>query len=271
MLKVVFYAGMPALIFLSVVKIHFDPSLLLLCFFAPVVVSVSMIVLFGLRRSLLQKMNYKTFGALLTGVVIMNTGFLVPFVQVSYGAEGLARLAVIDAFNAITTVTLVYAVVVSLGKDKLDGKYIAGKLLIAPPLWSLVLALLFKFFSITPPDIIMHTFALIAQLVSPVILLALGLKFTLKIDKPLTVLLALALRFGLGVLIGLSFVRLFGLHGLDAQIVLFASLAPIGFNSITFSELEKLDVKFAASQASIGLIIAMLAAPLIIQLTGLYK
>lgn len=271
MLKVVFYAGMPALIFLSVLKIDFDPSLLLLCFFAPIVIAISMLVLFGLRRSLLQKMNYKTFGALLTGVVIMNTGFLVPFVQASYGAEGLARLAVIDAFNAITTVTLVYAVVVSLGKEKLDTQYIARKLLIAPPLWALLLALVFKFLSITPPDVIMQTFTLISQLVSPVILIALGLKFTLKIDKPGTVFLALVLRFGLGLLIGLTFIKIFGLRGLDAQIVLFASLAPIGFNSITFSELEKLDVKFAASQVSIGLIIAMLAAPFVIQLTGLYR
>jgi malate permease and related proteins len=271
LLKLVFYVGMPALIFLSILRVEFDSSLLLLSLLAPSVVLVSLVVLFILRKSLLATLDYKVFGALLTGVVIMNTGFLVPFVEASFGAEGLARLAVIDAVNAITTVTLVYAVVVSLGREKTDRRYVINKLLVAPPLWALILALICKTLNISPSDTVMHTLDMVAGLVSPTILIALGLKFTLKIERPRVVLISLLLRFGLGAAIGIGFIKLFGLSGIDAQIVLFACLAPIGFNSITFSELEKLDIKFAASQVSVGLLIAMLAAPVILYLTEFVK
>ncbi len=53
---------------------------------------------------------------------------------------------------------------------------------------------------------------------------------------------------------GLLFIRCFNLEGLNAQIVLLASIAPIGFNSITFAELENLDSEFAARQVSAAII-----------------
>jgi predicted permease len=70
----------------------------------------------------------------------------------------------------------------------------------------------------------------------------------------------LTLRFVLGVVIGIIFVKLLHLEGLTAQIALFASMAPIGFNSITFAELEHLDVEFASSQVSVALIVALIAS-----------
>jgi predicted permease len=94
------------------------------------------------------------------------------------------------------------------------------------------------------------------------------LKFTPVVKKPGLLGLSLVLRFVLGGLIGVMFVKVFGLHGLNTSIAIFASIAPIGFNSITFAELEKLDVEFAASQVSIAILVALIIAPIVIQILG---
>lgn len=266
LLKLVFFVGAPALIFTSILKVELDASILWLSLLAPSVILITLLACFLLRRSILNSIGVKTFGALLVGSVIMNTGFLLPFVQNLYGAEGLARLAVIDAFNGLVTFTLVYAIAVKLGNDKPSTSFIIKKLLISPPLWGLVLAILCKTLELTPPKLAFDTLGLIAALVGPVILIALGLKFTPKIKYPKLLGVPLLLRFVLGAAIGIVFVKLFNLEGLTAEIALFASIAPIGFNSITFAELEHLDVEFAASQVSIGLIIALLAAPFVVHL-----
>lgn len=264
LLKLIFFAGVPALIFISILKVDFDSSLLLLCLLPPIIVAITLLAGLLLRRTALRNISVKTFGALLVGAVVMNTGFLLPFVQNLYGAEGLARLAIIDAFNALITFSLVYAVAVKMGNNEPRLSFVTKKILISPPLWALILALILKGLDVTPPQFAMETLGLVAGLVAPVVLLALGLKLTFKLEKPKLLLVPLFLRFVLGGLIGIAFVKLFGLEGLNAQIAIFASLAPIGFNSITFAELEKLDVEFAASQVSIGLIGGLIITPFIV-------
>lgn len=138
----------------------------------------------------------------------------------------------------------------------------------SPPLWALVTAFTLKFAGVEVPQTIDATLTTIAGIVGPVILIALGLKFTPVIKKPGLLVSSLALRFILGGLIGIGFVKLFGLQGLNANIAILASIAPVGFNSITFAELEKLDVDFAASLVSISILAALIIAPVAIQLLG---
>jgi len=268
LLKVIFSAGVPALVFTSILKVNIDASIAILCLLPATIVGTTLLAIFALRRSLLKKVNVKTFGSLLVGVTIMNTGFLLPFVEKVYGAEGLVRFALIDTFNGLLVFSVVYAIAVKLGNEKQDNSFIVKKLFMSPPLWALVIAFTIKALGVTPPTVINDTLTMIARLVGPVILIALGLKFTPVIKKPSLLLTSLLLRFVLGGLIGIVFVKLLGLHGLNASIAIFASIAPIGFNSITFAELEKLDVDFAASQVSIAILVALIVAPIAIQLIG---
>lgn len=173
---------------------------------------------------------------------------------------------IIESFNVLMTFGLVYAIAAKLGHDNPDMSFIFNKLLLAPPLWALLAAFIFRLVGFTPPTLAADVLNTLGQVVVPVILAALGLKFTLTISRPKLLLVPLILRFGLGAVIGFSFVRLLRLEGLTAQVAMFASIAPIGFNSITFAELEHLDVEFAASQVSLGLVISLITAPFVIQL-----
>src|SRR5262245_55476590 len=78
LLRLVFYVGAPALIFLSILKADVDRSLIWLCLLPAAVVSVTLGATFVLRRSLLARTDIRTFGALLAGAVVMNTAFLLP-------------------------------------------------------------------------------------------------------------------------------------------------------------------------------------------------
>lgn len=261
LLKVVFYLGAPALIFQSIYKVELDSNTALLSILPVVVIGVGLLATMLMRKTILSKVSTKTFGALLLGAVIMNTGFLIPFVENLYGADGVARLSIIDAFNGVIVFTLVYAIAVKMGNDKPDKKFIAKKLLLTPPIWALILAFIVKGLDLTPPAAISESLSLVARMVSPVVLIAVGLKFTPKVKNAALLAVPILLRMALGFVVGYAFVKLLGIEGLSAEIAILTAMAPIGFNSVTFSELEKLDEEFAASQLSISILLAILLMP----------
>jgi hypothetical protein len=269
LLKLVFYVGAPALIFVSILKVKLDPSLLWLCVVSPAIIVVTLLIGYVLRRSLLRKLEIQTFGTLIIGATIMNLGFMIPFVQNLYGPEGLARLAIIDGVNGLICFSLIYTIAVKLGNDQPNLRFIAGKLLIAPALWAILLALVCKASGAMPPKLIMDACSMMASVVGPAVLLALGLKFSFKLQRPGLLVVPLALRFVVGGLIGFALVKLIGLHGLTAEVALMASAAPIGYYSITFSELEHLDVEFAISQVSSGLLVGLITVPFMSQLVSM--
>jgi hypothetical protein len=266
MLRVVFHLGIPPLIFLSILRVDLDASLARLCLLGPIMIGLSLLVVLVVRRSVLSRVSAETFGPFLAGVVIMNTGFLLPFVERVAGPDGIARLAIIDTFVGITTFSVVYATVVRVAHGRPNPRFVLRKLVMSPPLWGLAAAVIVKLTDVSPPQLLTDTAETAARIVGTAILIALGLTFELRVERPRLVLLAVGLRFGLGAAFGAAFVALTGLDGLDANVAMFASIAPIGFNSITFAQLERLDVRFAASQVSIGLLVAMVAAPLTVRL-----
>ena len=85
LLKVIFSAGVPALVFTSILKVNIDASIAILCLLPAAIVGTTLLAVFTLRGSLLKKVNIKAFGSLLVGVTIMNTGFLLPFVESIWG------------------------------------------------------------------------------------------------------------------------------------------------------------------------------------------
>lgn len=271
LLKVVFYVGAPALIYSSVVGSSIDISVLQLFLFAPIVVGINFLLLLALQRLDFIESSKETFAAMAIGVMVMNTGFLIPFIESTLGAEGISRLILLDTGNAIITFTAVYAFAVLHGSGTSDRKYMASKIFLSPPFWTLFIALLVKVLQINTPLFIEETLSVMARVVSPAILLALGIKFVPKLAKPKLLAMGLFLRFVFGGLLGYLFVKLFGLGGFEAIIVLVASMAPIGFNSITFADLEGLDSEYAAIQVSAGLIVGLVLTPLLISfLSSIY-
>lgn len=267
LLQVVFLFVAPALVFSSIVKVRLEPDLFWLCALPPVIVAVVAIISFALRRLFLQAEPIKTFGMVPIGSMIKNLGLVIAIVQIVYGPDGLARVSLIDGANTVMSFTMVYFLAVKFGHDQLKPWFAIRRLLSAPPLWALILALVCKATGFMPPGLLMDMLSGIGWFVGPGMLVALGLLFSFRLQKLIPV--SLLLCFVVGGLIGFGFVKLSGFQGLTAQIVLLASLAPIGYYSLAFALREGLDLEFASSQVSISLLLALLASPFVVSLVGL--
>jgi len=262
--KTVFYVGLPFVVFLAINKIHFDQNFVYLALFPPIIILSTVGVALLLRNYLLGKVRAKTFAAMLAGAAIMNQSFLVPFVATSYGPDGLAQLMVIDCFSLVTIFSLLYSIIAVIGRNKPRPSAIAIRVATAPTMWAMLAGIVFKLCGGSIPTSLMNIFSPMTLLVSLSLLFAIGTKFKARLPHPLLFLIQISLRFVLGVAIGICFVKLLGLHGLDAQIIILASAAPIGLNSITLSEVEKLDENYAVSAVIAALLIGLVATPFMV-------
>lgn len=196
--------------------------------------------------------------------MIMNVGFALPFILANYGQEGIAKLSMFDFMNGLLTFTFIYSIAVAHGDKKPDKKFILKKILISPPVWALFLGILANFAQYTPP-VALNTFLKnLAALTSPLIMLALGLYFTPKFVYPKLIASGIFIRFFVGGLLGLVFSYILGLKGVDRTIALIFASAPLGFNTLTFSNMENLDTKFATSLISTGILLGLITVPLLI-------
>lgn len=107
LLKIVFYIGAPAFIYLAIINTEIDRSYIPLLLVAPFVFVITILILSILRKTILKNLPLKTFGAMALGILIMNTGFLIPFIEQGYGQEGISRLIITDLGNSLILYSLV--------------------------------------------------------------------------------------------------------------------------------------------------------------------
>ena len=256
LLKFVFLVATPALALRSISQLHLDASLLALVIL-PVVLTVAS---FALAKPLEKKVHLKPkqFAVFLMATMAVNSGFTLPFVVSLAGDAGAARVALFNVMNNVMVFGWVYAIAISYGdRGRLSRAEVAKKVLLTPVFIAILVALAMNFGKAAIPHWLSPTVSLLADLTSPLILLALGLLLELRIMFPLQTFQSLAIRMLGGLAIGLAFVALFHLTGPDKIAALILSASPVGFNAITFSSIEKLDDEFAASIVSTGLLVGL--------------
>lgn len=261
-MRVVFYLSLPALVILSLTRIELTKELAWLP-----LISFSIIMMQGgiaYVSGRLMKLDRKTHGVLMVGTMIMNIGFALPFVIAAYGDEGLALLSIFDFSNAALAFTLVYYIACRYGEDGNSSKILIRKFIASPPVWALIIGVILNLSDTNIPAVPANLLQILGDLTIPLIMLTLGIFFNVKLIKPFPVFTGIFIRMGLGFAIGLLFCYLLNLDGLIRAIVLIGSSAPVGFNSIIFASMEKLDKEYAASMVSFGIICGIILIPLLI-------
>lgn len=263
-LKLVFYVSLPALILLSITNIDLNLSFIYLPFIAVLVILITYVVSYFIGNFFNLK-NY-SLGVFLVGSLIMNMGFTLPFFIAAYGTEGLARASLFDFGNGLLTFTFIYYLACKYGENKKDSKTMVKKFLYSPPLWALVIGLALNLQNIKIPDISTNFLQLLGNMTIPLIMLSLGIYFSFKIVKTKALISLIFIRMILGLLLGLFFVYIFNLDGVNRMVVLIGASAPVGYNTLTFSSMENLDKEFAASIISYSILLGIVFIPLIIYL-----
>ncbi|MFX0121197.1 MAG: AEC family transporter [Promethearchaeota archaeon] len=267
-LKIVFYVSLPALILSTLPAVVINLNFFIL----PIIASVIIIITFMVSSILIRHMNLeeKTKGAFVVGTMIMNLGFNIPFILGVYGHEGFARASFFDIGNIVLTLSLTYYIAQRYGSDNSKKKisFLNKKLLTSPPLVALIIGISVNFSGISFDSSINYLLELLSGLLTPLLMLSVGIYFNPKLDRIVPIFQVITLRMGWGLILGVFFALLLGLDDLTTKIVLISSAAPVGFNTLTFASLEELDKEFAANILSFCIPLGIVTISLLLIILG---
>lgn len=255
LLRLVVVVGLPALILGSLSRIELTPSLALIPVSAALTILVTGPIAWGIGRWL--RLERTTLGSFVVGVMIMNLAFEYPFVLLAWGHEGFAYLALLDFGNGLLVLTFVYALACWFGGRSQNWQRVLRSLLAFPPFWALLAALGINAAGIKVPESALDALQWLGAGLVLLVPLALGMYFNPRLIRSRALPVAIGLRVGLGLCLGGLWVTLFDLEGLQRSIVLTGTAAPVGFNTLVYASLEGLDREFAASMASVSLLLAL--------------
>lgn len=264
LLRFVFFVSLPLLILVSVSAITFTADKAVLPFLN-IGVNLGCCCL-TLLVGKLRQLDRRTIGTLLVGTTIVNNAFMFPFVLAVYGQEGFADAILWDFGNAIMMATFVYALAFRYGGETQKGWGMLLRILKAPLIWSLVISVVLALTSTPIPAPMLDIITPLAQMMSPLILIALGMHTSLKIAQAGLAFTTIGIRMLFGLLCGVLLATLFGLEGTTFKVVALCSGAPIGFNALTLCSMAKLDTELGASSVSLSIIAGLVWIPLLILL-----
>jgi len=261
LLKIVFYVTLPALTFLS----GSTAQLSLQLFYLPIIAIVVVLIIFSISYPISRRFNLPsaTRGTFVVGTLLMNTGFTLPFVLAAYGNQGLAIYTIFDFGNTLMIFTFAYYFAIKFG-GKEKSKIHIKKFLLLPPIWGLILGIIFNLLKFELHPIAFNLLDIVGKPTIFLVILSLGIYFSPKITNLGKMLTVFSLRIGLGLILGLLAVNLLNIEGIMRTLIVIFCGAPVGYNTLVFASLEELDKEFAASLVSISLLLGIVYVPLLI-------
>jgi len=264
LLRIVANFGLPALIVGAIGRVPMEPALLALpATAAGVMTTTGMLAWIAARQLRLER---RSTGALIVSAMAMNLAFVFPFVFLTWGPEALTRTVVFDAGNAIMQWTVVYVLAANYGGHTAGARTVLARLLRAPPFIAIVAAVIVN--RLAPPEAAnaLDALRVAGQIVTLLVVPAMGLLFEPRRIASASVLTAVLLRCGAGAALGGLIGVAFGFEPAIASIAIVGSAAPVAFSSVVMAEREGLDVGLAVAAASLSVLLAMVAIPALLTL-----
>jgi len=212
------------------------------------------------------KLDRERTGTMLINTMISNNAFMFPFVLAVYGSRGFSDAILYDFGNAVMVATYAYSVALKYGGESGNRWMMLRKVLSSPLFLALVAAVWLSATGREVPQAAEAVIGPLAQMTSPLILISLGVYFTLGISHARLVSLAILIRMALGLAFGIGLATLLGLEGTTFTVVVLCSGAPIGFMALTFSAMARLDTDLSASAVSMSILIGLFWIPLLMWL-----
>ena len=214
------------------------------------------------------KVERKQAGTMLVCTMILNNTYMFPFILVVYGNEAFANAILFDFGNALLMATYVYALAFKYGGEEHSGLAMLVKMAKAPLIWSIIVSLGLAIIGIRLPEPVLTVINPLAQMTAPLILVTLGIFFTLKINEIKLVAMTVFVRMGMGLLFGIAIANYLKLEETAFVVVALCGAAPVGFNALTFSSIAKLDTDLSSSAVSISIMAGLVYFPLLMLYFG---
>ena len=268
LLRLVFTVCQPALVFLSLSRVIVTPRLVLFAVVVPVMVAVGQVAGRLVGRTPL--FTGTQLPVLVIACMMVNSGFALPWAQALFGHEGVARVALSDAVSAMLTFSWAYYTAARGNPEHQGQSLLARRLLRSPPLYGVAAGLTVNLTGTSLPEVVAGALAPFAD--ATTLLIALGTGVLLAPPRGggernrATV--VVATRLATGLLVSAAFVLLFDLNGADRVLILLLGAAPVAFVTVTFSALEKLDVRLATASLSLSLVASLVLFPAVALASG---
>ncbi len=263
--KLVFFLFTPAVIFTSLSTVDLRPSFAL--YPAAAIATIAAGYAVARITAARTKLDPVQAAVVISGCMVVNTAFQLPFVQLLYGADGVARIAAFDIVNSTATFTLSYLVAIR-GNPAHRGRPVRlDRLVKNPAVYAIAAGLLVNLAGVTVAPSLAAAIATVGAAVAVVIPIGIGIMFD-PIGRGLgKALLMVAIRLSTGLAVAAAIVSLLGLSGMDRTVLLLIGAAPLVFAVVTFASLENLDLRLATSAVSLSLLVSFAVSVLIILVT----
>jgi predicted permease len=197
---------------------------------------------------------------LLLPAIFANAGnMLLPTARLAFGPEGLEAAAIVFVTAAMLTSS--FGIWIAKGENGF------AEMLRLPLLYGSAGGLGLAISDTTLPRIVMEPIEMLADMAIPILLLSLGAQLrNLPIAELRHSVAAVLIRMGGGVAFGLLFVELFGVQGLERQILLLSSAMPPAVINVVFAERYGRDPGLVASSIVIGTLVSVVMLPAILLL-----
>ena len=217
---------------------------------------------------ILKKMGYddRKIWSVLVTVMIANTAFMgYPVTLGIFGHDGLLRAIFCDIATMCIFLILSFVLVLKFGGT---FKRAIKKIFLFPPLWAIVLGLLFNLFSIPIGPVLDKTVNYLADGTVPLIMLSLGLSINLDglLRNKSMVIFTSILKLAVFPLIAFIIVNFLGLVDLQHTVSIVEAAMPSGMLSLVLSISYGLDFELTSDCILINTVISLITLPLIIML-----
>ncbi len=260
--RLIFYVCLPALMFTSLSTVSFSATFAVF----PLSSALFNIVGFALAWLATRRLRYPPTQAavIISGCMIANSAFELPFIQALYGAEGVVRLAGFDAVNTVFTFSWVYVMAIRGNPTRrTGGGALVVRLARSPALWAIALGVTVNLIGVEVPAPIHDSLAVFGGATGVIIPLAVGILFQPSGGPIGRAIVAVGVRLAAGLLVAVGLILAFDLQGIDRTIMLLLGIAPIGFSVVTFASLEKLDEQLAVTILSVSLSLSLVLSMIV--------
>ena len=264
--KIVMYILLPCMIFHALYSA--DLSSISKLGILPLVILASSVVTgivsFFILKQL--KLDDITLWSVLVTVMIANTAFMgYPVTLGIFGQEGFLRAIFCDIATLCIFLILSFVLILKFGGTV---KTAVKKITFFPPLWAVILGLVFNFINIPIGPVIDNTVNYLGQGAIPLIMIALGLSIdfsAIKRSKSMIVFTSI-MKLMFFPIVAFVVATQLGLVDLQFKISIVEAAMPSGMMSLLLAITYKLDYELTSDCILINTVISLITLPAIIML-----
>jgi predicted permease len=254
--RFMFVCTLPALVFTAISRAPLGSESILLPVAGFTTNAVCALSAFAWGR--FRGLEERDAGALVLSASVINMMLMFPFVLFILGEDGLRDAILFDIGNAVYVSTIASSLALYFGHEgDVNPLRSVIEMFKAPIFLALFAALIVNIGDLELAPLVYDITERLGDVTMPLTMVALGIALSAKALKGSLPVAPIALRMGLGLVLGVLLSTLLGMEGLTRWVVIAGAAAPIGFGTVALAAVGKLDVERTATAVTLSVALGL--------------